>query len=179
MILFIIIAAIIFLLIMYVYLNYKFNRKLEMTKLMLDRSAIMKMYSHYSPEIISAELTKNNEALIHQFDRYNKQDLAAITKILNMDSMLFLDVAKTGTKNMDKNELAQSYAKLDKIKMWKDNATNFADLLNEIDDRKWSKNAGEKLFHEYQDLIINLNGKDFSGFDAVRDQATKIGLFIS
>ena len=152
---------------MYVYLNYKFNRKLEMTKLMLDRSAIMKMYSHYSPEIISAELTKNNEALIHQFDRYNKQDLAAITKILNMDSMLFLDVAKTGTKNMDK------------IKMWKDNATNFADLLNEIDDRKWSKNAGEKLFHEYQDLIINLNGKDFSGFDAVRDQATKIGLFIS
>lgn len=167
MILFIIIAAIIFLLIMYVYLNYKFNRKLEMTKLMLDRSAIMKMYSHYSPEIISAELTKNNEALIHQFDRYNKQDLAAITKILNMDSMLFLDVAKTGTKNMDK------------IKMWKDNATNFADLLNEIDDRKWSKNAGEKLFHEYQDLIINLNGKDFSGFDAVRDQATKIGLFIS
>jgi hypothetical protein len=165
---FIIIAALVFLIVMYVYLNYKFNRKLEMAKLMLDRATLMKMYPHYSPEIISAELTKNNEALVHQFDRYNKQDLSMISKILGVDSMLFLDIAKAGKNNPDK------------IKLWKDNATNFADLLNEIDDRKWSKNAGEKLFHEYQDLIIaGMNSKDLSEFNQIRDQASKIGLFIA
>lgn len=139
-----------------------------MVKLMLDRATLMKMHGCYSPEIISAELTKNNEALVYQFNKYNKQDLQAISKLLHADSMLFLEVTKVGEKNPDK------------IKLWKDNATNFADLLNEIDDRKWSKNAGEKLFHEYQNLIIaGLNSKDFQDFDQIRDQAARIGTFIA
>ena len=168
MILFILTACIIALIIMYVYLNYKFNRKLEITKLMLDRSAYMFMYgSKYSPEIISAELTKNNDEIIRTFDKYNKSDLAALSKLLHNDSLLFLEVAKSGGKDNDK------------IKLWKSNATELADKLNEIDDRKWSNLRGEQLLHEYQNSIISSFSEGLKVFDSIRDNAVKVGLFIS
>lgn len=154
---------------MYVYLKYKFDRKIEMVKLMLDRATYMKLYGKYTPEIIATELTKNNEAIVSSFDKFNKDDLAILSRLMYNDSMLFLEVMKSGKQNMDK------------IKMWRDNASEIADKLNEMDERRWSKSAGERLFHEFQNNIIVTAGPENSlvGFDDIRNNAVKIGLFIA
>ena len=84
------------------------------------------------------------------------------------DSIMFLDNAKDGMKNKEK------------IKMWRGNATELADKLNEMDERRWSKGAGEKLFHEFQDSIIINNGETtLNGFSDIRDNAVKVGMFMA
>lgn len=152
---------------MYIYLQYKFDRKLRMIKLFLDRVTFMKLYPKYSVEKITLLLTKNNEDIVREFDGYNKNDISSLSRILNIDSMLFLDIVKSGEQNVSK------------IKLWKTNMAELAELLNEIDDRKWSKNAGEKLFHEFQDSILSNMNDSLNGFESTRDFATRVAMFIA
>jgi hypothetical protein len=164
MALFTLIASVIVLLIMYVYLNYKFHKKLEIVKLMLDRATYMSNIKH-SPEVINTELTKNNDRILQHFDKYNKNDIAILSNLLQRDSQLFIDIAAS---SKDEN----------KIKLWMKNASDLADKLNEIDSRKWSSNRGEILLHNYQNSVIaGLNNNSLS-FDDIRDNAVKIGLFL-
>lgn len=153
------------------YLNYKFNQKLEMVKLMLDRAFYMKMYNKFPVEVISGELFANDESIMREFSKYNKYDIVVLSKLLHNDSTLFLEIAKSNNNNNSDN--------ITLIKAWKSNATELANKLNEMDERRWSNIRGETLLHDYQDSVISSFGEGLVGFDNMKNNAIKVGLFIS
>ena len=151
---------------MYIYLKYKYDKKIEMVQIILNRTNYMRIacISSSMREQSIEELMKNNDRIIKEFGNYNKSDLLNLLNLLQNDVNIFSEIVKSQTA--------------DKIQLWKENATQIAIKLNEMDERKWSRAAGEKLLHEFQDLATHVC-KNGDVFNSMQDMAVKIALFIS